>query len=493
MRAFSRSTVTALLATIALAAPVLLTGPVAVAAPEPEVPVETMTAAQADEATEAENARVEFDDPVQLEPAAAGAAVTGTFRTYEVDNSGPYPATSGNSFVRFWLLNPVDQIWEVALVVNTFDGSGYFEASGLAAGNYRVEFVSFSSSVPMREYWNNSSVFIASTTLTIAADTTVNLGTINVYPDFPDFFRIAGTSRYTTAVAISQSIIPPGGTAPVVYLVTGTGYADALSAGPAAARAGGVMLLTTPTSLPAEVGVELDRINPDRIVIVGGPGVISLAVEQAVAAYVAAPSDVERIYGANRYATSRLIVADAFGAGVPNLFIATGRNFPDALAAGPAAARLGGAVLLIDGAMTTTDTATRDLITSLGLPNLYLAGGTGSISAGAESSLSAHLGASATVTRYAGTNRYDTALIMNADVFADIGADYAFLATGTGFADALAGGPLAVAYDGPLYLSSPTCLRLEEYNDMLSLIVKEVYSLGGTGSLSDRVLYGDLC
>ncbi|MFM2353749.1 MAG: hypothetical protein RLZZ608_1155 [Actinomycetota bacterium] len=471
----------------------MLAAPAAVAAREPETPALTMTTAEAEAATDAENARVEFDAPAQLSPAAAGATVTGTFRTYEVDNSGPYPATSGNSFVRFWLWNTVDQVWEVAHVVNTFDGSGYFEATGLFAGDYRVEFVSFSPSVPVREYWNNSAVFIGSTTLTIAADTTVMLGNINVYPDFPDFFRIAGSSRYTTAVAISQSIIPPGYTAPVVYLVTGTGYADALSAGPAAARAGGVMLLTAPTSLPPEVGLELDRLDPARIVIVGGPGVISSAVEQAVGAYVADPADVVRIYGANRYATSRLIVADAFGAGVPNLFIATGRNFPDALAAGPAAARLGGAVLLIDGALPSTDTATRDLITTLGQPNLFLAGGTGSISAGAESSLSAHLGASGTVTRYAGTNRYDTALIMNADVFADIGADFAFLATGTGFADALAGGPLAAALDGPLYLSSPTCLRLDEYNDMLSLIVKEVYSLGGTGSLSDRVLYGDLC
>lgn len=493
MRSPSRSSLTALLASIAVAAPLILTGPAAVAAREPEAPVVTMTLAEAEAATEAENARVEFESPVELAPAAAGATVTGTFRTYETDNSGPYPATSGNSFVRFWLLNTVEQVWEVALVVDTFDGAGYFEATGLAAGDYRIEFVSFSSSVPMREYWNNTSVFIGSTTVPISADTTVGLGFVNVYPDFPDFFRISGTSRYTTAVAISQEIIPPGNTAPVVYLVTGTGYADALSAGPAASFNGGVMLLTTSTSLPPEVGIELDRLNPDRIVIVGGPGVISLAIEQALEAYVADPADIDRIYGADRYATSRLIVNDAFGAGVPNLFIATGRNFPDALAAGPAAARLGGGVLLIDGALSSTDTATRDLITALGLPDLHLAGGTGSISVGVESSLVAHLGSSGTVTRYAGSNRYDTALTMNAQVFGNIGADFAFLATGTGFADALAGGPLAAAYDGPLYLSTSSCLRPAEYEDMVYLLIKEVYALGGTGSLSDRVLYGDLC
>ena len=166
---------------------------------------------------------------------------------------------------------------------------------------------------------------------------------------------------------------------------------------------------------------------------------------------------------------------------------------PDALAAGPAAARLGGAVLLIDGSRPTTDTATRTLITDLGQPDLHLAGGTGAISTGAETSLRTHLGAAGTVTRYAGANRYDTARDMNGRVFGPLGTDFAFLATGAGFADALAGGPLAAAFDGPLYLSSPVCLRDDEYIDIIWLLTKEVYGLGGPGALSDRVLFGQNC
>lgn len=491
-RASARSRLAALLIAAAVAAPLALTAPAAVAAREPEAPVATLTPAEAAEATAAENARVVYDDAPVLSPATT-SSVTGVLRTMEVDGSGPFPATSGNSFVRFWLWSEAEQLWVWQLDVTTFDGTGAFSATGLTPGDYRVEFVSFSSSLPMREYWNNEPFFFASDTLTVGSNTVVDLFTILLEPDLPDFFRISGDSRYTTAIAISQSIIEPGDSAPVVYLVTGTSYADALSAGPAAARGGGVMLLTTPTTLPAAVGVELDRLNPARIVIVGGPTVISSAVEQAARAYVAEADDVERIYGADRYATSRLIVADAFGGGVPHLFIATGRNFPDALAAGPASARLGGAVLLIDGSLATTDVATRTLITDLGLPDLHLAGGTGAVSAGAADSLATHLGASGTVTRYAGANRYDTALIMNGEVFGGLGADFAFLATGTGFADALAGGPLAAAFDGPLYLSSPVCLRDDEYIDMILLLVKQVYGLGGTGALSDRVLFGDNC
>lgn len=491
-RASARSRLAALVIAAAVAAPLALTAPAAVAAREPEAPVAPLTEAEVQEATAAENARVVYEDAPEVSPAAT-ASVTGVLQTIEVDGSGPYPATSGNSFVRFWLWNEDQQLWVWELDVTTFDSSGAFTASGLPEGEYRVEFVSYSSSLPMKEYWNNRAFFFVSDRLEIVGSTVVNLFTVTLEPDFPEFVRVAGDNRYSTAVAISQRVIQGGDSARVVYIVTGTGYADALSAGPAAAHSGGVLLLTAPTSLPTEVAAELDRLNPGRVVIVGGPAVISPAVEQAVRAAVGPSGNVERMYGVDRYATSRLIVADAFEDGVPHLFIATGRNFPDALAAGPAASRLGGAVLLVDGSAGSVDVESLGLITSLGLPDLHLAGGTSVISAGVEDALTDHLAGAAAVTRYAGANRFDTALTMNAQVFGPFGADFAFLATGSGFADALAGGPLAAALDGPLYLSNPSCLRNEEYIEMLLLIVRQVWAFGGPAALSDNVLYGENC
>lgn len=451
-----------------------------------------LTAAAAERADESATARIVREDAPTLSPATT-ASLTGVLQVYGADGSGPFAAQTDSSWVRLWRLDPEDGLWHWQRDITDFGSGGEFEASGLEPGDYRVEFVSYDQSVPAREYWDNQPIWFNSTVLTLAALTGVGLGTITLQPALPDFFRIAGADRFGTAVAISQGVIGPEQSAPVVYLVSGLGYADALSAGPAAARGGGVMLLTLPTRLPDNVAVELARLDPERIVVVGGPSLVSLAVEQQLQAYVDDPGDITRIYGSDRYATSRMLVADAFPDGVPALFIGTGRNFPDALAAGPAAARLGGAVLLVDGALSSTDVATRTLITELGLPDLHLAGGTGVISTGVQNSLTAHVDGSATVTRYSGANRYDTALAMNAQVFGPQGADFAFLATGAGFADALAGGPLAAAYDAPLYLSAARCLRSQEYVDIVMLLTKEVYALGGTGVLSDRVLTGDLC
>lgn len=449
----------------------------------------TLSAAQAAAAGQTETAEISYTDGIEALPALAGV-VTGSLIVGLAD--GTYQAAGSSSFVRFWRWDAAQQLWFLVHEVTAFGPNGEFSIDGLEAGDYRVEFVSYDD-WPVREYWNDQYTWIASDVITLMDGIGLDLGVVALDPTDIAFDRISGANRYQTAVEISKAVIPQGASAPVVYLVNGLGYADALTAGPAAAKEGGVMLLTDPVSLPTVVAAELDRLNPGRVVIVGGPSLVSSAIEQAVQAYTPTPGDVDRISGANRYETSRLLVSDAFASGVPDLFIATGRNFPDALAAGPAASRLGGAVLLVDGAVSSTDTATRSLISSLGTPDLHLAGGTGVVSAGVEASLAGHVGASATVTRYAGDNRYDTAAAINFSIFDDLGTDFVFIAGGAGFADALAGGPLAAAYDAPLYLAPQSCLRSQDYVDMVLLLTQFAYGLGGTGVLSDRVLSGEFC
>jgi carboxypeptidase T len=118
---------------------------------------------------------------------------------------------------------------------------------------------------------------------------------------------LSGADQYATAVAISQRVTAGGG-APVVYLVSGESYADALAAAPAAARDGGVVLYTGATSLPASVATELARLAPAGVRVVGGPAVVSDAVLAQVA--IALPgAAIERVSGADAYATATALSA----------------------------------------------------------------------------------------------------------------------------------------------------------------------------------------
>jgi putative cell wall-binding protein len=155
--------------------------------------------------------------------------------------------------------------------------------------------------------------------------------------------RISGADRYATAAAVSAATFAPG--VPVVYIATGQNYPDALAGGPAAAAGRGPVLLVPGSFVPPSVAAELDRLNPTRIVVLGGPAVVSDGVLAALGAYASA--GVARIAGADRYATAAAISASVFAPGVRVAYIGTGLNYPDALAGGPAAAKEGGPVLLV--------------------------------------------------------------------------------------------------------------------------------------------------
>ena len=291
--------------------------------------------------------------------------------------------------------------------------------------------------------------------------------------------RLAGANRFATAVAVSQRAFPSG--ASTVFVASGRTFPDALAAGPAAGALGGALLLTEPGSLPTVVRNEIDRLNPDTIYLVGGTGAVSSAVEDALKALQ--PNTI-RLAGANRYATGAAIVEEVWGGDtVPEVFIATGRNYPDALSAGAVAAAEGVPVVLVDGSRSTVPQATIDLIADLDPAQITIAGGIGAVSAGIASQLDAAF--TAEVRRLAGANRYETSAAINLDAYpTNAGVIYA---TGTGFADALAGAALAGRAQIPVYLVQPGCVPEAAIDAIWSGTTTNLFLLGGTGALSTAV------
>ncbi|WP_026482409.1 carboxypeptidase regulatory-like domain-containing protein, partial [Agromyces subbeticus] len=112
--------------------------------------------------------------------------------------------------------------------------------------------------------------------------------------------RLAGPDRYATSVAISKSQFGPG--VPVAFIASSANFPDALAGAPAAGISGGPMLLTDPNALPDTITAELERLQPERIVILGGTGTISADVEALLDAL--RPGAVTRLAGSDRYATS---------------------------------------------------------------------------------------------------------------------------------------------------------------------------------------------
>jgi YVTN family beta-propeller protein len=298
--------------------------------------------------------------------------------------------------------------------------------------------------------------------------------------------RISGADRYSTAVAISQESFPSPAAVPYVFVATGSNYPDALAAGPLAASLAGPLLLTASDSLPSVVAAEVARLNPAKIVVIGGEGAVSASVYSQLAGI---QSDIQRIAGTDRYDTGRDVVEFGF-ASAGEVWIATGQNYPDALSAGAVGAGTGYPVVLVDGLANSIDPATLALLTTLGPLTIKIAGGTGAVSSGIETQL-ATVFSSATVERFAGASRYETSLAINAQAYGH--ADYVLLATGEGFPDALAGAPLAGSLGSPLLVVPPGCLPAASRTQIDRVTASQITLLGGTGALSPAVFDLTVC
>ena len=156
--------------------------------------------------------------------------------------------------------------------------------------------------------------------------------------------RLPGADRYETAALVSKQQFPQG--AETVYVATGENFADALSGGAAAAKDRGPVLLVRPTQVPAITASELRRLDPQRVMILGGPDSIPARIAAEVGRL--ARVSITRVAGSTRYGTAASVSGATFPERVDTVFIASGEDFPDALSATPAAGMLRSPLLLIE-------------------------------------------------------------------------------------------------------------------------------------------------
>src|SRR5690606_33459309 len=190
-----------------------------------------------------------------------------------------------------------------------------------------------------------------------------------------------------------------------VFVATGTGFADALTGSALAGHLEAPILLVRTDSVPEVTAAELARLDPSRVVVLGGDAAVSDVVMSAVGSY--AEGNVERISGSNRYGTAAAVAAE-FG-DVDHVFVATGQAYADALAASAAAGADGVPVLLVGKDAVPPATAAR--LAAIDPSSITVLGGAAAVSDAVVTQLE---GYAAEVTQVAGADRYETAADLSA-------------------------------------------------------------------------------
>ena len=187
--------------------------------------------------------------------------------------------------------------------------------------------------------------------------------------------------------------------------------------------------------------------------------------------------------GLDRYATAAAVSAATFGTKVPVVYVATGRNFPDALAGGAAAGMLHGPVLLVAPNEIPGSTAAE--LRRLAPGRIVVAGGSAVISNTVLDGLKAFSGS---VVRQFGADRYATGVAISVANHTAASAEVVYIATGTTFPDALAAAPIAGRQRGPVLLVAPTSLPSSVANELRRLSPNRIVIVGGPASVSDIVV-----
>lgn len=173
--------------------------------------------------------------------------------------------------------------------------------------------------------------------------------------------RLGGDTRFATALKVATDGLGSPGT---IFLATGTNFPDALGAAPAAAKRNAAILLSNGSTLTDDVAAFFQSHPSDTVFAIGGPA-------------AAAMPSATAIVGANRYDTAAKL-ATTFFDHPPDVGVASGVNFPDALAGGASMGSIGQPMLLTDPNALSPEVSS--YLQNVAPGDAYLFGGTGAVS-----------------------------------------------------------------------------------------------------------------
>ena len=163
--------------------------------------------------------------------------------------------------------------------------------------------------------------------------------------------RLGGANRYDTSLSVLRDA--PGKLgfekwSDTVIVASGEGPYDALSASPVAYRLQAPVVLTGTDGLDKDMVKELRAAGFKSALLIGGENVMPVKVESQLKSL-----SLTRLAGANRYDTSAEVVDYALRKKIlkaDGVVLASGENYPDALAGGALAGSTGNVLALVNGA-----------------------------------------------------------------------------------------------------------------------------------------------
>lgn len=319
----------------------------------------------------------------------------------------------------------------------------------------------------------------SATLMSLVLTTALSAGPVKA--DAGKVTRTSGSDRYATAASVATTNWKDGSND--VVLVSGEGYADAVSASALAKKLNAPILLTSKDSLSSDAKSALTSLKAKNVYVVGGTGSIAQSVRDEL------KNDgysLTELGGANRYETNAKVAQKLVDLGVKadEVIMVGGEGFSDALSVAPIAAAKGQILLLgmndADYMKPVIDFVNnnKSKVTVVGTENVI------------NSSIYNKVNAASRVN--GGSDRFDTNLKVLAAYKDTVKTDklYVANASGEGYADALVASAVAGKTGAPLVLvdgdGSTATTNAISYIKTNATSKTDLNVIGGTGVVSQN-------
>lgn len=305
--------------------------------------------------------------------------------------------------------------------------------------------------------------------------------------------RFYGEDRYKTASELSRMAYPNG--ANYVILARGDLFPDALCGAPLAVKYNAPLLLSPPEGLCKATEDEIKRLKAKEVFVLGTNDALSDQVLSDLQNKCGIDNKyIHRIGGLTRYETSAEIAKLLDIPQNKSAFIATGENYPDALAAAPISATYKMPIFLVRGDISVIPQAIKDALKEKKINRTIIVGGSDVVPDEIAQWLDTN---GYPARRIQGDTRYETAVelvrytLNPAENYPNLSMNphNLFIAWGENFPDALATGPIAARTKSPLIMTQDLYLPLSVYG-FLSQNRDRIYwahLVGGADVVSQEV------
>lgn len=323
-------------------------------------------------------------------------------------------------------------------------------------------------------YWLKK-VILATTIILITAVSNVYAADdIYVVPtgSTATYNRMCGNSRYETAVAIAKNGWQQ---ADYAIIASGENYPDALAAAPLAKKYDAPILLTNKDSLNDATKQCLEDLKVKQCLIVGGNGAVSSDVENAINSL---GIQTTRLAGSDRYDTAIQIANQLDN--VNSIAVVTGNSYGDALSIGSEAGINNMPIILMP--KDYIPDSVKNYLANHNIQKSYIVGSVEEVNVSVGEQFP-------NPERIDGPNAYTRNIFTIYRFDSDYANNETCLATGTNFADALAGTAYAVKKGIPIVL-----IPNGDYESIHSYMFgrertdKTVDILGGEGVISNNTV-----